>query len=58
MPRWHTGHFVETISTEVVGAVAVDVAEVTGTMGSGKVTGTMGRLGSGPVDVEEAEAAL
>ena len=45
---WHTGHFVETISTEVVGAVAVDVAEV---------TGTMGRLGSGPVDVEEAEAA-
>ena len=46
---WHTGHFVETIPTEVVAAVAGDVAEV---------TGTMGRLGSGPVDVVEAEAAL
>ena len=69
---WHTGHFVETIPTEVVAAVAGDVAEVTGTMGSGrdsgKVTGTLGSgrdrdkvagtMGSGPVDVVEAEAAL
>jgi hypothetical protein len=46
---WHAGHFVETITTEVVAAVAVDVAEV---------TDTMGRSGSGSVDVVETEAAL
>ena len=49
MSWWHTGHCVETISTEVVAAVAVDVAEV---------TDTMGRSGSGGVDVVETEAAM